>query len=223
MRKLVLGAAAAALVLAGGPAANAQLFGPKRQPQQTQQPSASDMAATCNQLKSMPNAPMTYDQCMQMAASQSAMQSAQNDPAGMRPGDEAMTCDQIKAEFMANGGLHVDQAQAAQGQAAAKDFQTKNQQIQAEAMAMEARESATAAATTAAAYTPFGGAAAAAAQAQQQADQAALNAKAQKELVPAQQRMVSSTTSTMSDISAQMQANPRQARLMSLAQEKNCH
>jgi hypothetical protein len=220
MRKLALGAAWAALILAGGTAANAQLFHrPKTPPQQ---PSPSDMAATCNQLKAMPNPPMSYDACMQLAASQQAMQAAQNDPAGVRPGDDAMTCDQIKAEFAANGGLKIDKTQMAQSQAATQNFIAKNKQIQGEARAMEARETATNVAAAAAAYTPFGGAAAAAAQARQAADTAALNAKAQKELVPTQQQMTSSTAGMMTNVSAQMQANPRQARLMSLAQQKNC-
>ena len=222
MRRFVLFAAAAALALAAGPQASAQLFGPKRPPRQQQQ-QPTDMAATCAQLKSMPNSPMTYDQCIQMAASQQAMQAAQNDPTAMRPGDEAMTCDQIKAEFVANGGLKVDKTQVAQAQTASQNFLTANNQVQAQAQAMEARETATNAAATAAAMTPFGGAAAAAAQAQNAADEASLNAYAKQKLNPAEQQLMTSNTTMTSDIAGQMQANPRQARLMSLAQQKNCH
>ena len=139
MRRFVLFAAAAALALATGTHASAQLFGPKRPPaQQQQQP--TDMAATCAQLKAMPNSPMTYDQCIQMAASQQAMQAAQNDPSAMRPGDEAMTCDQIKAEFAANGGLNVDKTQVAQAQTAGQNLIAANNQVEADARAMQARE-----------------------------------------------------------------------------------
>lgn len=224
MRRFVLFAAAAAVALAAGPEANAQLFGPKRPPphQQTS-PSGSDMAATCNQLKAMPNPPMTYDQCMQMAASQTAMQNAQNSPAGVRPGDDAMTCDQIKAEFVANGGISVDKTQVAQAQTASQNFITANNQVQADARAAQARETATAAATAVAGMTPFGGAAAAAAQAQAVADQQALNAEAKQKLGPAQQQLMTANTNMTTNIATQMQANPRQARLMSLAQQKNCH
>jgi hypothetical protein len=221
MRKLAVGAALAALVLAGGPAANAQLFHP-RPKAPPPPPSSTDMAATCNQMKSMPNAPMSYDQCMQMAASQQAMQAAQNDPAGVRPGDEAMTCDQIKAEFMAKGGMNVDKTQLAQAQTAGKNFQAKNNQIQAEGQALVARETVTNTAASAAAMTPFGGAAAAAAQAHNAAEQAAFNAHAQAELNPAEQQMMGANANLIGGISNQLQANPRQARLMSLAQRKNC-
>jgi hypothetical protein len=220
MRRFVLFAAAAAFVLTAGPSANAQLFGPRRPPQPQQQP--TDMAATCAQLKAMPNAPMTYDQCMQMAASQQAMQAAQNNPAGERPGDDAMTCDQIKAEFVANGGLNVDKTQTAQAQTAGQNFIAANNQIQADARAAQARETATAAATAAAGMTPVGGAAAAAAQAQAAADQTALNAEARQKLDPAEQQVMAANTNVTTNIAAQMQANPRQARLMYLAQQKNC-
>jgi Spy/CpxP family protein refolding chaperone len=87
---------------------------------------------------------------------------------------------------------------------------------------MQARETATDAAAAAAGMTPFGGAAAAAAQAQSVADQAALNAEAKQKLGPAQQQAMAATTNMTSNIAAQMQANPRQARLVSLAEQKNC-
>ena len=222
MRRFVVFAAAAALALGAGPQASAQLFGPRRPPQQQQQ-QPTDMAATCAQLKSMPNAPMSYDQCMQMAASQQAMQAAQTDPSGIRPGDEAMTCDQIKAEFVANGGLKVDKTQVAQAQTASQNFIAANNQVQADARAMQARETATDAAAAAAGMTPFGGAAAAAAQAQSVADQNALNAEAKQKLDPAQQQLMAANTNMTSNIASQMQANPRQARLMALAEQKNCH
>jgi hypothetical protein len=223
VRRFVLCAAAAALALAGAPPAGAQLihFGrPAAQQQHQQQP--TDMAASCAQLKAMPNAPMTYDQCMQMAASQQAMQAAQNDPAGIRPGDEAMTCDQIKAEFAANGGFKVDKAQVAQAQTAGQNFTAANNQVQADARAMQAREAPMNAAAAATGMTPVGGAAAAAAQAQSVADQQALNAEARQKLDPAERQLMSADTSVVGSVATQMQANPRQARLVGLAEQKNC-
>src|SRR5579871_469754 len=218
MRAPLLSAVAAAVITlcAAGPA-GAQ--GPRgRAVENTGTP-----ADTCAQLRSLPNPPMSYEQCLQMMQAQQQMQAATTDSSAARPGDEAMTCEQIKAEFVANGGLNVNKQEITNGQAAAQDFQAKNAEIQAEAKAMAAKETVTDAAAAAAAYTPLGGAAAAAAQAQSVADQTALNARAKQELLPAQQRLTSAAVAETSDIAAQIQANPRQARLIGLAERKNCH
>ena len=142
----------------------------------------------------------------------------------VRPVDETrqLITTVAMAEFVANGGLNVDKTQTAQAQTAGQNFIAANNQIQADARAAQARETATAAATAAAGMTPVGGAAAAAAQAQAAADQTALNAEARQKLDPAEQQVMAANTNVTTNIAAQMQANPRQARLMYLAQQKNC-
>ena len=158
MRKLVLLAAAAVLIGALPPAAGAQLIplGPRPRPPV----SIGDPAATCAPLRTMPNAPMTYESCVQMATAAQSMQNAMNDPAAARPGDAAMSCDQIKAEFAANGGLNIDKQTLANAQAANRTLQPK--------------------------------------------------------------QMGTADAAVTSNVAAQMQSNPRQARLMALAQQKNC-
>jgi hypothetical protein len=96
MRKLMLAAACAAVAL-GGTNAQAQ-FGHHPKPAN---PQGGAQTVDCARLAAMPNAPMSYDTCQKMMSSAAAMQGAMNDPAGQRPGDEAMTCDQVKAEIMA--------------------------------------------------------------------------------------------------------------------------
>ncbi|HEY2357517.1 MAG TPA: hypothetical protein VGH86_08705 [Phenylobacterium sp.] len=219
MRKLVLAAASAALVLAGGQSANAQ-FGHHSQPQTP--PGAQGV--DCAKIASMPNAPMTLEACLKMTNSATSMQRSMNDPAGMRPGDEAMTCDQIKAELMTSGGIQMNRGHVAQAQSAATDFQTKQAQVQRESQALVAEETATNAAASAAGNVPFAGKAAqAAADAKNTAESNAFNAHAQKTLNPAQQALSGSTATLASDMAANLQNDPRKARLISLAGAKNCH
>ncbi len=215
MRKTTLLAVVAALAMAGSP-------GVRAQPRQ-QAPSASEMAATCAQMRGMPNPPMTYDACMQMATSMGAMQAAQTDLRGIRPGDDAMTCDQLKAEFIANGGLNMNQQDAAAAQRAGQNLQATTAQATAEAEAEQARGTATTAAAAAAAATPVGNAAAGAAEAANATSQAAQGAKTTAQIAGAEQQASAANAQVMVDMATQMQSNPRQARLMDLAQQKNCH
>ena len=157
----------------------------------------------CDAIASMPNSPMTREACEQMKASAMSMQGSMNDPAGMRPGDDDMTCDQIKAELMTQHFSGVSAAHAQEGQAAAKDFQAKNKQIQGEVAAAVVQETAVS-------------------EAANNATNAALDAHAKAVLTPAEQRMMSSTATSMNDVAQGMQSNPRAARLSSLAMRKNC-
>jgi hypothetical protein len=221
MREWLLGAASAALVLLGGRLAQAQFFHPRPKPPP---PTVANPQDSCTKMAAMPNAPMTYQACMQMIGGAATMQNAMDDPSAQRPGDQAMTCDQIKAEFIANGGLPMNQQDVAQAQAAGADFQAKNTQIQAEAHTLAVQE---AVANTAAAATSMvpgvGTAAAAAANAHNTAVNQAFSAHATAVLSPAEQQMTSSTGVVMNDMATSLQKNPRQARLMSLAMQKNCH
>ena len=219
MRKLVLAAASAALVLAGAQSANAQ-FGHHSPPQAPQGPPSVD----CAKIASMPNAPMTLEACLKMMGSAASIQSSMNDPAGMRPGDDAMTCDQIKGELMASGGVPMNRAHVAQAQSAATDYTTKSAQVQRESQALAAQETATSAAASSLGAVPFAGKAAqGAADAKNTAETNAFNARAQKTLSPSERALSGSTATLTSDMAANLQNDPRKARLISLAGKKNCH
>jgi hypothetical protein len=219
MRKLMLTAACAAFAL-GGTGAHAQ-FGHHPKPAG---PPGAPQTVDCAQIAAMPNAPMSYETCQKMMNSAASMQGAMNDPAGQRPGDEAMSCDQIKAEFMASGGINMNRSHVAEGQAAASDYQQKSAKVQSEYAALVAQESATNMAASAAGMVPgVGRAAQAAADAKNTAEQNAFKAHAQAEMTPAAQRLTSSAGTEVSDVAASLQNDPRKARLISLATQKNCH
>jgi hypothetical protein len=219
MRKTVLAAASAALSLVAGLDANAQLFrrsGPAAPP--TAAPSVD-----CAQLAKMPNAPMSFEACRQMMNSAASMESAMKDPAGQRPGDEAMACDQIKAEIMASGGVEMNREHLARAQSAGADYQAKSAKVQREGKALAAEQAATNLAVGAASFVPgVGNVVATAAAAKNMAETQAFSAHAQATLTPAQRALTGSTAVVVGDLAANMQDNPRQARLMSLAMQKNC-
>ena len=209
-------AALAAAELIAAPA-NAQ-FG-RHQPPQSQTPQQVD----CDHIPAgMGVDKATCEQMNQMSATYNA---AQTDPNAARPGDEAMSCDQIKAELMQQPWQRPNQQHVAEAQAATRDQMAKTAELQAEGTAMAARESAENVAVSAASVVnPIAGRAAeSAVSAQQQAEQAALNAKARAELEPRAQRTMRSMGTLMADTSAQIDENPRAARLMYLSSQKNCH
>lgn len=219
MRKLMLAAMSAAVFALGGASAQAQFPHSNKPANPT-----GGQTVDCAQIARMPNAPMSYETCQKMMSSAASMQGAMNDPAGQRPGDEAMSCDQIKAEFMASGGMTMNRSHVAEAQAAASDYQGKSAKVQSEYNALVAQESATNLAASAAGLVPgVGQAAAAAANAKNTAEQKAFSAHAQSELTPATQRLSSSTGTVVGDVAANLQNDPRKARLISLAGQKNCH
>jgi len=222
MRASALFAGAAALVLAAAPGAQAQFFHRNPPPPQ---PNSQDPASMCAQMTSMPNPPMSYEACMQMAGSVQAVQTAgsNSNTAGARPGDDAMTCDQIKAEIVADGGFHLDKGKVTDAQAANQTLMGKTRQLQVEGTAMATRQSAENLAVGAASLTPAGGDMNDAMDAKHDAEQQQFNAHAQQVLNPATNRAMSANAGMMNDVASQMQANPRVARLMQLGGQKNCH
>jgi hypothetical protein len=156
--------------------------------------------------------------------SAASKQASMNDPSGQRPGDEAMSCDAIKAEIMAQGGVTLNREHVAQARSAARNYQGKQAQVVAEVARAEAAESAMNLAASASNLVPGAGRAAdAAAEAASTAINDRLKAHAAATLTPASQEMFSSTATVTGDIASNLQQNPRQARLFSLAMQKNCH
>jgi len=178
----------------------------------------------CGRMASMPNAPMSAESCEAMKAQMTGLQTNMNSGAGAKPGDEDMSCDQIRAELAAQKDFTGVSAQhRAEGTAAATEFQSKERQVRREATALQAEEAATTAAASAAGMLPGGAAAGMAVAAANQARNEAFGRHAQAELRPSEERMFNSTTNEMGDLNSAMAANPRLGRLFQLAQQKNCH
>ncbi|MDP3174884.1 MAG: hypothetical protein Q8M88_10670 [Phenylobacterium sp.] len=217
MRKFLLLAALIVGVLAAATPTQSQMFG--RPKPVAADPSSIDCAA----LARMPNAPMTQAACEQMIGQAKAMQSAMDDPAGQRPGDAAMTCDEVKAELSTQQNIGVSRDHLAEGQAASADYLAREKRVQAEGAALAARQAAVNTGAAALSLVPgVGAAASTAAAASTMAATSAFGQRANAELTPARRRLSSSTAASMGDVTRSMQDNPRFATLARLAQEKNC-
>ena len=92
----------------------------------------------CRAVAAQSGGRMTQAQCEQQFGGYAAMIDAMNQPGGQRPGDEAMTCEQIAAELTATPAQGVSRANAAEGVAAAKDYQARRSKLEAEAAAASA-------------------------------------------------------------------------------------
>lgn len=177
----------------------------------------------------MPGSGMTLESCEQMVKAQQAYTAAAADPSAARPGDEQMSCEQILAELKQQNIQAPDAAKAADASAAIAEKRTLMAKQTAEATKVMAEEQAkvdAAAASDRAVQLATGGivqghAAAAAAEAAQARGRAE-GARMAKESAPTDQKMMSTTSDLMGDMSKQLQANPRMARLMQLAQARRC-
>ena len=213
--RLALASLAALVALAPTPAP-AQ-FGHHRPP-----PNQTPQQMNCDQIP--PGMGMDKATCEQMNQASATYSAAQTDPSAVRPGDDAMTCDEIKAEFMTQPMQAPNAQHVAEAQSAVKSQMATQAKLQAEATAATATLSAEAlAASAVSAANPLAGRAAdQAVQAQQEATQAALNAQAKAELTPKAARTMQATGAIVGDMNAQLQSNPRIARLVYLANQKNC-
>jgi hypothetical protein len=196
----------AALIAAPSPHALAQRMSPP----------ASGM--DCKMLAAMPNPPMSVESCGQMMKTQTALRGAMNMPGGERPGDDTLTCAQIIEEMKTTGATGVSQANAAEGKAAAEDMKAAMQRAQAEAAALAATQTARTAASAAIPGNAAGGANATMNMAEQKALQDRVNAQVN----PARDRVMQANANAMADLARSMRENPRFARLVKLAGERNC-
>jgi hypothetical protein len=202
--------------------ADAQMFGHHNKPPRG---GSAPQQVDCDLVAANPSSGMDKASCEAMNKAAADYNSAQNDPAGARPGDDAETCDQIKAELMQQPFTAPNAQHVAAAQAATTDFRAKTAVIQGEAAAAAAAETATATAAGAVSQVnPIAGrAAAAAVQAQQAATQQALSAQAKATLTPAMRNVTSSTVSVMGDMTPQLTQNPRMAHLMAMSNARRCH
>ena len=172
----------------------------------------------CSKLANMPNPPMSVATCEQMVKMQADMMGALNAPGGERPGDDKLTCAQIIEEMKTTRATGVSQANAAEGKAAAEELKAAMARAQAEAAALAAAQTARSAAAAAVPGNVAGHAAATA----NMAEQKALQDRVAAEVNPARERTMQANANSMGDLSKSMRENPRFARLIKLAGERNC-
>ena len=182
--------------------------------QQAQPPGAPD----CKALAGLPNAPMTVEACELRMSAYADMISALDAPGGERPGDDRMTCDAIVAELKTINVSGVSATNAAEGRAAADEVMAIMQRAQTETMGMMAMQTARSAAAGPIPGNVAGHTAATANLAEQKMMQDRLAAQ----MGPARNRLDMASTNALGDLVRVMRANPRFARLVKLAGERNC-
>jgi hypothetical protein len=102
----------------------------------------SPQSMDCSMLASMPNAPMTIEQCEAMKSMVAGAQAHMDDPSGARPGDERMSCADIGAEMKGLRGVGPSAEHVQQGQEAAADLKRTMDRQTAEAGALVTAETA---------------------------------------------------------------------------------
>ncbi|HVP66175.1 MAG TPA: hypothetical protein VMT17_02815 [Anaeromyxobacteraceae bacterium] len=179
----------------------------------------------CDQLATIPNAPMSVETCKQMMG---AMQQG-NGPAGARPGDENMSCSDIKAEMKTMTGVGISDAQRKENATASSEHQAliAKQQAQVTEFAAEATAAtqAAAAADMATQVVTGGLVHGKAAQATAEAYQAradAMGKQMAEERKPSQDRVMNAASASTKELSQGMQSNPRFSRLIQLGIAKDC-
>jgi hypothetical protein len=183
----------------------------------------------CAQIASMPNAPISLEACQKMASAQQAYDRAASDPSASRPGDEQMSCEQIKSELRLQQYSAPDKAKVAETTAAANKEQGLLNRHIAEANAVMAQEQVkvdAAAAADRATELATGGLvnpnAASAAALAAQARVKVVGERQAAERRPTEQKMIGGVADLGVDAAQQLTSNPRLARLMQLAQSRGC-
>jgi hypothetical protein len=183
----------------------------------------------CDQLATLPDAPMSVESCKQMMGAAQAYQAAARNPAAARPGDESISCEDIATEMRTLQGVGLSDAARQENATAAKNYQAKLAKQQAEMKAYGVGATAAvngAAAADAAATIGSGGLvqthAAEAAQQAALAQGRVMGEKLAQERRPDEQRLAKAVGGSSAEMGRELQANPRYARLVQLAIARNC-
>ena len=183
----------------------------------------------CAKLAGMPNAPMSAEACEKLQGTQQAYNQAASDPSAQRAGDEQMSCTQITAELKQQRYTPQDKTKVAELDATTKEEQKiikKEEAIlakrQAEAQAAVAAATAADTATELATGGLVSGHALNAVEKTLDAQDKVEKERVMREDLPTTQKMISQTADLGADFGQQLQANPRLARLMQLADAKHC-
>ena len=193
-------------------------------------PSAANAGAIdCAKLASVPNAYMSVESCQQMQAAQQAYNQAASDPSASRPGDDQLTCDQITAELKQQQYTAPDKSKVAAAQATVAQEQGMLQaeyahmlKAKAEDQALVDAASVADNATQASTLGVVRGRSLQAAEKTINDRNTAYNEKMVKEGQPVVQKGIDQMADLSTDMSQQLQTNPRLARLMQLATAKRC-
>jgi hypothetical protein len=172
----------------------------------------------CDMVAANPDAGMDKASCEAMNQAAASYYNSQHDPSASRPGDESMTCADIKAEFMQQPMVPPSHEHVAAAQAATADVSAETAKLQAQAAAQSAALSAQSMAASALSVAnPLSGRAAdQAVNSEQQAMQA------HAEALPLERKSNAATAAVVGDVTTQLNDNPRTARLVALASEKHC-
>lgn len=208
-------------IIASAGVAEAQLFGPPQQRGPNALPENMD-PAMCDQMASIPNAPMSVEACRSMIGMAQGMKTSGADPSAMRAGDESMSCEQITAEMRSSATPMVSAETGAQAQAAADAQMALMQKQQAETQGFIAGQMAMGVGVGALGMVPGGGIAAMAAQQAMMAQQQAFAQRQIQEAAPVRAQSSQAITATTTEMTQSMRENPRFARLMNMSIEKNC-
>lgn len=174
-------------------------------------------AMDCDALAKQPSTTMTVEACRAQMAAYGQLGQAMNTPGGERPGDEAMTCAQIIAEMKSSHFAGVSPETAQAGVVAGQELQDTYQRRMALAGTMGAKHMGESMAVAGAPNAVQG-----AVMYKQTAEQQALAQAAAAEMQPVRSRAMMANAASTNELVANMQANPRFARLMQLVQQKNC-
>ena len=194
-------------------------------------PTAGNMSGSmdCAKLASMPNSPMSVEACEKLQGTQQAYNQSASDPSAQRPGDEQMTCAQITAELKQQQYTAQDKTKVAELGTTVTEQQKiikKEEAIlakrQAEAQAAVAAATAADTATEVATAGLVSGHALNAVERTLDAQDKVEKERVMREDLPTTQKMISQTAGLGQDFGQQLQANPRLARLMQLADSKRC-
>jgi hypothetical protein len=172
---------------------------------------------------------MSADACRKMMAARVAYTTAASDPSAMHAGDERMSCADIAAEMSQMRGIGPSEAHRQEAGAAANDLQAGIHKEQAalaqRAVAEQAVINAAVASDTATEVATGGMVRPRTATAVEQGIQQrelVEGQQAAERLKPKQTRTTDAVGNEAGDMGQAMTANPRYARLVQLAGERNC-
>lgn len=174
-------------------------------------------ALDCRQLAAMPNPPISVETCEAQKAAFARLGAAMDAQGGERPGDAAMSCEQIVAELQASDFSGVSTETAAEGAEAGEELRDALASNQARAAGLAARQGLETAAASAAPNAVQGAVAM-----QHEAEQAALRRSAMAQVRPAQTRTGLANAASAQELADSLYANPRVATLFQLAAARNC-
>jgi hypothetical protein len=190
---------------------------------------AATPAMDCDKLATIPNPPMTVEQCKSMMGLAKSGEAATADTSGALPGDDAMSCAKIGAEMATFQNVSVSKHSIAAGSKASAEYQEEYAKQMAAGKAVGARQQAEKTAAFVADRTTeivsggvIPGQALNVVNHAHATETAALGQRQSAALQPKKQAVMGATQTSIGEVVGQLQQNPRLARLGSLAMAKKC-